>query len=592
MKKGKFSIPHPKSIIVYLLLSFLLLYIPIECTGFFFLSWSKEKMQEEIDASTRVSVHNVVDSLCSKINDFTAQISRFSNNNLFVRFAMGQGSMSSSEYYGSILDQHNLIRYSPGFYPMIEDIVVHYPEIGCTLSARNGWKTGQKDVILDKLSAIYRNDKIITEYEDSLLLNTLYPVSSMYHVSEPMYFFTIELSQDTISDFLDSYGQNQDTILYLHQQKKAVCSSGIQDLQLYTPYITQLEEQLAADSSEEIYSLSDSDYYVLAEYSAYLDCSILQFIPMEDVYGIPNQIRQFLIIYSLLSIPVICIFYILIYQLIARPIQSLLQGYQCVQEENYTTRISEDVSAYEFQMLIRGFNNMTSHLHYTIDQLYQNKLYTQKIELKQLQMQMNPHFLYNTYFILHRLIKNDNMEQAEQLSAYLGNYFKYITRNARDIVPLQEEWDHAVSYMKIQEIRFSPRISFHCEPLPAACADFSVPRIILQPLLENALVHGLKDVQEDGEISLRITQHPDSMEILIGDNGSGLTEEDICRLNESIHTDLSAEKEYTALHNIHRRLQLVYGEKSGLTLTPNHPFGIVVHIIIHTDSLGNTGEKP
>lgn len=587
MKKGKLMILHPKSIILYLLLSFLLLYIPVECTGFLFLSWSKDKVQEEIDNSARSSIHYLMDNFIVEINDFTSQLTRFSNNNLFTQFALSQGTMSPSEYYGSLLDQKNLLKYSPGIHAMIEDIVVYYPEAGGSLSATGSWESNQKDAIFDRLSAIQSSNTIIKEYEGSLFLSSQYPLSSQYHASDPMYFLTLELSQDAITSFLDLYGQEHDTILYLHHQKKAICSSSIQDPKLYTFYIDQLENLRSTDPAERIYSLSDSNYYVLAEYSSYLDCSVLQFIPMEEVYKVPNQIQHNLLIYSLLSIPVICIFCILIYRLIARPIQSLLQGYQCVQEECYTTQLSEDVTTYEFKTLIRGFNNMTAHLHYTIDQLYQNKLYTQKIELKQLQMQMNPHFLYNTYFILHRLIKNENLEQAEELSSYLGNYFKYITRNARDIVPLREEWEHAESYLKIQEIRFSPRIRFICESLPAECADFLVPRIIIQPLLENALVHGLKDVQEDGEIRLRLIQHTDSLEILIGDNGNCMTEDAIFSLNESIHANLSPDKEYTALHNIHKRLQLVYGEKSGLTLTPNRPSGILVHIIIKTDNHEN-----
>ena len=195
-------------------------------------------------------------------------------------------------------------------------------------------------------------------------------------------------------------------------------------------------------------------------------------------------------------------------------------------------------------------------------------------------MQMNPHFLYNTYFILHRLIKSENIEAATELSSYLGNFFQYITRSTKDMITLSEEWNHAITYSKIQEIRFSNRVKILYDVLPEKYENLSVPRLILQPLLENALEHGMHKVTENGVVAILFRDYTDYIEITVVDNGKQITQESAQNLEASIHTTPSAGKEFTALHNIHRRLQLIYGIHAGIKVHLNEEGNLCVHLRI------------
>src|SRR5690606_13977204 len=98
-----------------------------------------------------------------------------------------------------------------------------------------------------------------------------------------------------------------------------------------------------------------------------------------------------------------------------------------------------------------------------IHQVYEQQLRAQSSELKQLQSQINPHFLYNTYFILYRLAKLNDNESIARFSHYLGDYFQYITRNASEDIPLEMEFKHAMTYAEIENIRFNNRIQVHFE---------------------------------------------------------------------------------------------------------------------------------
>lgn len=581
---------HPKSIIFRLCVSFLLLIVPLELTGLFFLSWSNSRIKEEIKTTNLAAIHYLSQNIQTELTGLSNHITPLINNTMFSQFSTNSSLLSTSEYYINLLDQVNLLKQYSYTYALIDDIRIYYPALNLSVSATSSVYTVSPEQINELLGSIHNTDTIIKQNDSTLFLSSLYPVNTRYTQKMPTFFIVLELSRDTFTGYLDTSSKNYDTIFYLHEQQEVLCPSKMKDTSRYEAYIQQIDELVSSDATQTVFSLSDSEYYIIAEYSPTLQCTVMQFIPIREVFKTPNTLSRFLVIYILVSLLILFIFCYIVFKLIAHPVEALLQGYRNVEDKNYAVTISCNTSSSEFQLLIQGFNHMTTHLQQSIEQLYYYQIYTQKMELKQLQMQMNPHFLYNTYYILHRLIQSEDTEQAALLSSYLGSYFQYITRNSQDLVPLQKEWEHAENYLRIQEIRFCSRIAFKIDTLPEEYAEFSVPRLILQPLLENALEHGLKNVPENGKIAMQFFAGTKYFEIVIRDNGNTLTFDKICRLNEEIHTTDTQNKEYTALHNIHKRLQLIYGSSGGLTLTPNHGCGLCVHIIIPKNSFHEKNE--
>lgn len=164
----------------------------------------------------------------------------------------------------------------------------------------------------------------------------------------------------------------------------------------------------------------------------------------------------------------------------------------------------------------------------------------------------------------------------------LGEYFRFITRNDADNVPLLEETRHSRIYTEIQKLRFSRRIRVEFGELPKEMEAIKVPRLIIQPIIENAYEHSLEKMQDEG--LLRVSFHLDDQEasIVIEENGNGLTDNDIDMLNKRLErTAESAESpEVTGLINIHRRIALTYGESSGLVLSRSPLNGLRVQIRI------------
>jgi two-component system sensor histidine kinase YesM len=203
----------------------------------------------------------------------------------------------------------------------------------------------------------------------------------------------------------------------------------------------------------------------------------------------------------------------------------------------------------------------------------------QKAELKQLQSQINPHFLYNSFFILKRRIKTGDNESAMYFAEKMGNYFRFITRSASDEVPLKQEVEHAGIFAEIQGMRFSNRIKVNFDELPQRYENVIVPRLILQPLIENAFVHGLEDLEENGLLDVRFKEEAGLLRIIVEDNGQNMPEDYIENINKALETRTD-NTEMTGMFNIHRRLRLKFGGESGLKLTRGELGGLKVSVNI------------
>lgn len=222
---------------------------------------------------------------------------------------------------------------------------------------------------------------------------------------------------------------------------------------------------------------------------------------------------------------------------------------------------------------------MLIKLQTLIDQDFKQKLMMQKAELKQLQSQINPHFLYNSFFILNSLAKTGDTERIELFTNMLGEYFRFITRNGEEDVWLSEEIKHARMYTEIQKLRFSRRISVQFDDLPKEMERIRVPRLVVQPIIENAYEHSLEKMPEEGFLRVSFEQHPSESLIIVEDNGKSVDESAIDALNNRL-SNPNEEHEMTGMINIHRRISLTYGEGSGLFLKRSKLNGLRVEIRI------------
>lgn len=307
-----------------------------------------------------------------------------------------------------------------------------------------------------------------------------------------------------------------------------------------------------------------------------LNLRLYCFTTEDDLYLAANRYSPYLVGIIATAFVIVVLLLISIHHMVHKPLRSMLYAFKKVESGDLSVRINHSRQD-EFREIYVAFNQMTGELDRYINRSLQQEISLKRSEVLQLQSQINPHFLFNSYFMLHRMIKCRDWESAELLSQYMGEYFRNITRNAKQFVTLREEVSHARTYTEIQKMRFGGRIKVDFSDMPDDVAELPTPKLILQPLIENAFEHGLKDAIIDGMVRVRFEKLSDGCLICVEDNGYGMSDQQLMELQESL---LLQDGEVTALRNIHRRLLLIMPETNGIRLSRSDLGGLKVEMQI------------
>ena len=170
---------------------------------------------------------------------------------------------------------------------------------------------------------------------------------------------------------------------------------------------------------------------------------------------------------------------------------------------------------------------------------------------------------------------NEDYENLAEFARHMGTYFQYITRSSSHVSRLYDEVEHARIYANFQAHRFRNRIAMEFDQLPEELHDYPVPKVILQPVIENAFEHGFKNTIENGMLRIHFETGNRFVNIIVEDNGGDLSDEDIQRLKDQLVVDES-DMECTGLVNIHRRLVLSLGKESGVFVSRSDLGGLKV----------------
>ena len=249
------------------------------------------------------------------------------------------------------------------------------------------------------------------------------------------------------------------------------------------------------------------------------------------------------------------VFFYLMRRMVARPINRFASEVMRLEKEGILQLAEKPDGDMDF--LYEAFLEMSSKLKQVLEQSYKNKVLIYQSEIKYLQAQVNPHFLYNSFYHLYRMAKMEDNDGVAEMSSRLSSYYRYITRSDQNEVPLEMEYQNIVDYTEIQTIRFGTRINVELEPLPDKFKYLIVPRFVLQPLFENAYYHGVEKMTA-GHIRLKFIQNQANLIILVENNGA-CSDEELSGLKQYLERNEEGEK-ITALKNVKGRMKLLGGE--------------------------------
>ena len=221
----------------------------------------------------------------------------------------------------------------------------------------------------------------------------------------------------------------------------------------------------------------------------------------------------------------------------------------------------------EFRDLALVYNEMMGRIDNLIDTVYSKELLLKNAELKTLQAQINPHFLYNTLDCINSLVDQNRPEDTKKTVTALANLMRANIKGKR-MLTVREEMEYINQYMYITKMRYGDKLLFLCE-IPESMEEYYLPKLILQPLLENSVVHGISNVLGKGMIGLFGEEEEDSITFTVKDNGTGIPQDVIDSLEQE-DTSFSEISQYDqksiGLKNIQARVLLMYGNHYGLTI--------------------------
>ncbi|MBT2720534.1 sensor histidine kinase [Bacillus sp. ISL-46] len=269
---------------------------------------------------------------------------------------------------------------------------------------------------------------------------------------------------------------------------------------------------------------------------------------------------------------------------VSRPIHRLSKLMKKVEKGNFDVDFPIE-SSDEVGILAKSFNSMVLEIKDLIKQNYQIKLQQKEAELYALQSQINPHFMYNTLETIGMAVEEDEDDTVVEMVSLLGRMLRYSISNKEKMVTIEQEIQHTRDYLTIQKIRFEDRIEFSIHE-EIDIKEYITPKFILQPIVENAIKHGL-DHQGEFKIEIFITGSGDSLKakqkalFKIRDNGPGIPEDILSELNQYLQSDPMGKRDSKfGLINVHGRLIMMFGDQYGLQVKSEIHKGTEVTISI------------
>ena len=227
----------------------------------------------------------------------------------------------------------------------------------------------------------------------------------------------------------------------------------------------------------------------------------------------------------------------------------------------------------EFRDLAEVYNEMMGRIDNLIDTVYSKELLLKSAEIKAFQAQINPHFLYNTLDCINGLVEMNRPDDIKKTVTALASIMRMSIKGA-EILTVRENLSYTEQYMYIEKIRYGDKLLFLSE-IPESMMDYYMPKLIIQPLLENSIVHGISELLGKGMIGLFGREEEDAITFTVKDNGKGIPQ-NVIDLIESRQSSQEAEEQFSresiGLQNIQSRIQLMYGKEYGLTIK-NIPAG-------------------
>ena len=280
-----------------------------------------------------------------------------------------------------------------------------------------------------------------------------------------------------------------------------------------------------------------------------------------------DQIGRFMVVCSVLIgvlIIVVAVSAVMIVSGIIQPISQLNQATEKIAQGDFNARAQAD-SEDEVAELAVSFNKMAGSMQSLIDKVKEDERKMRKADLRLLQEQIQPHFLYNTLDTIVWLIESNEPDEAVTMVVTLSDFFREILSKGKEFISIKEEEKHISSYLQIQEMRYRDILEYDIQ-LDQVIYKYQILKLTLQPVVENALDHGIKYKRAKGCIHIHGEKEGDIIRLTVRDDGVGMDEEELEQLRQQIEKPCQETEKGFGLANVNERIHMYFGPEYGMKI--------------------------
>lgn len=560
---------------------FLVLILPIYLISLYINALGTDYIKNSISSSINSESEFYAMHLEDELNNIQKQLLQFINNTDVEKVAYWSSTMKDYEKIGyeqRVLEHIMGIKNSSEY---VDICCVYFKSIDRSISTgRSLLKTTDSEY---KPIGNYIDTKSFSSifyYGNNIYLISVYPSRNIYSTAIPSVVVYAQISSKKISDTLEQIAKYKNSCAVLLDYGSGLIIPWHKNVLNNITIDSLMENINQSRNGSQIVKLDHKKYWTTYYRLNMSNLALVASIPEDELVGPLKRYEILFLLMSIVSITIIFIYSFLVRFVIHKPVEKLVGAFKELETGNLQIKIIKNRND-EFGYLYGSFNSMVKKLDALIKQVYEQKIAYQQSELKQLQSQINPHFLYNSFFHLNRLCTGGDYDGVAFMTEKLGKYFRFITRNSAEEIPLSVEVAHAREYIDIQSIRFESKIIVEFDELPHEYSALKVPRLILQPVIENAYEHAFAKIANGGYLHINFKRKNELLVITIEDNGKGIDDVSI----EDIQNKLSSDGngfEVTGIINVSRRLRLKYGESCGLFVSRSVYGGLKVEVRLYS----------
>lgn len=331
------------------------------------------------------------------------------------------------------------------------------------------------------------------------------------------------------------------------------------------------------DLQDDIKVLEEEKLLITTQIASYTGWKVAGVWDLRKLIVNYDELQSFFIIVLLIGFMMCIIGTLLISSRLSAPLYKLQKSMKLVEKGDFNIRLEEE-GEYIVSELSKTFNKMVEQIKMLMHEIVKEQDSKRKQEIEVLQSQINPHFLYNTLDSIIWLVEDQRAEEATMMITALSRFFRIGVSGGHTMITIRQELEHARNYLSIQKIRYKNKFEYRIEAQEDILEHTTI-KLILQPIIENALYHGIQYIQHKGEIIIKVWRQEDDLIYMIKDNGVGMEEQIRKHLLDEGYK-ISTKGSGVGIKNVHKRIQLYYGLDYGLEVESELDEGTCIYIKI------------